>query len=178
MSCHLNSRQQSCFPQAQAVTIDFALATNLLVITPTYSTSTLGVHRRYLSLHHRERCRNFCLFMPALDLAGGTLDERAWALQRAAYDGGPGGGALGTPEFVFLAHVVDMMSSMHVPFALRSLSSTPFANHFILLPFWPVAFGFMLLMWCCSKTFVVSFYCLRGHLHQTWSVPRYGFQVN
>ncbi|XP_034588541.1 very-long-chain aldehyde decarbonylase GL1-2 [Setaria viridis] len=130
----------------------------------------------YLSLHHLEKRGNFCLFMPALDAAFGTLDERSWPLQRAAYDGAGGGGALGTPEFVFLAHVVDIMSSMHVPFALRSLSSTPFANHFILLPFWPVAFGFMLLMWCCSKTFVVSFYYLRGHLHQTWSVPRYGFQ--
>jgi len=130
----------------------------------------------YLSLHHRERRGNFCLFMPALDAAFGTLDGRSWALQRAAYDGAAGGGALGTPEFVFLAHVVDIMSSMHVPFVLRSLSSIPFANHFILLPFWPVAFAFMLLMWCCSKTFVVSFYYLRGHLHQTWSVPRYGFQ--
>jgi len=116
--------------------------------------------------------------MPALDAAFGTLDGRSWALQRAAYDGAAGGGALGTPEFVFLAHVVDIMSSMHVPFVLRSLSSIPFANHFILLPFWPVAFAFMLLMWCCSKTFVVSFYYLRGHLHQTWSVPRYGFQVS
>jgi hypothetical protein len=115
--------------------------------------------------------------MPALDWLGGTLDSRAWPLQRAAYDGAAGGGALGTPGFVFLAHVVDIMSSMHVPFTLRSLGATPFANHFYLLPFWPLAFFFMLLMWCCSKTFVVSFYCLRGQLHQTWSVPRYGFQV-
>jgi len=35
----------------------------------------------------------------------------------------------------------------------------------------------MLLQWFCSKTFTVSFYFLRGRLHQTWSVPRYGFQV-
>jgi hypothetical protein len=115
--------------------------------------------------------------MPALDWLCGTLDERAWSLQRAAYDGAPGGGALGTPGFVFLVHVVDIMSSMHVPFTLRSLGARPFTNHFFLLPFWPLAFFFMLLMWCCSKTFVVSFYCLRGQLHQTWSVPRYGFQV-
>jgi hypothetical protein len=80
------------------------------------------------------------------------------------------------PEFVFLAHVVDIMSSMHVPFVLRSISSVPFENHLVLLPFWPVAFTGMLLMWCFSKTFVVSSYCLRGCLHQTWTVPRYGFQ--
>jgi hypothetical protein len=80
------------------------------------------------------------------------------------------------PDFVFLAHVVDIMSSMHVPFVLRSISSVPFENHLVLLPFWPVAFTGMLLMWCFSKTFVVSSYCLRGRLHQTWTVPRYGFQ--
>ncbi|KAG8040399.1 hypothetical protein GUJ93_ZPchr1161g40551 [Zizania palustris] len=101
-----------------------------------------------------------------------------------AGDGGPtgrgipdGGRArMRAPDFVFLAHVVDMMASMHVPFVLRSCSSTPFGNHLALLPFWPVAFAFMLLMWCCSKTFLVASYRLRGNLHQTWTVPRYGFQ--
>jgi len=81
------------------------------------------------------------------------------------------------PDFVFLAHVVDVVSSMHVPFAFRSCSSLPWATHPVLLPLWPVAFGFMLLQWFFSKTFTVSFYFLRGRLHQTWSVPRYGFQV-
>lgn len=132
-----------------------------LVYTPTY-----------LSLHHREKDSNFCLFMPLYDLLGGTLNRKSWELQKEIYLGKNER----APEFVFLAHVVDIMASMHVPFALRSCSAVPFANHFILLPFWPVAFGFMLLLWCCSKTFLVSFYYLRGHLHQTWTVPRYGFQ--
>lgn len=81
------------------------------------------------------------------------------------------------PDFVFLAHVVDVVSSMHVPFAFRSCSSLPWAMRPVLLPLWPVAFAFMLLQWFFSKTFTVSFYFLRGRLHQTWSVPRYGFQV-
>ena len=81
------------------------------------------------------------------------------------------------PDFVFLAHVVDVVSSMHVPFAFRSCSSLPWATHPVLLPLWPVAFGFMLLQWFFSKTFTVSFYFLRGRFHHTWSVPRYGFQV-
>lgn len=34
----------------------------------------------------------------------------------------------------------------------------------------------MLLMWAWSKTFLVTFYNLRGRLHQTWAVPRFGFQ--
>lgn len=126
----------------------------------------------YLSLHHREKDSNFCLFMPLFDLLGGTLNSKSWELQKEIYQGKNDG----VPEFVFLAHVVDIMSSMHVPFVLRSISSVPFENRLILLPFWPVALVYMLLMWCCSKTFLVSFYYLRGRLHQTWSVPRHGFQ--
>jgi hypothetical protein len=80
-------------------------------------------------------------------------------------------------DFVFLAHVVDVVLSMQVPFAFRSCSSLPFTTHLMLLPLWPVAFAFMLLQWFCSKTFTVSFYFLCSRLHQTWSVPRYGFQV-
>ncbi|KAL5212803.1 hypothetical protein ABZP36_023650 [Zizania latifolia] len=132
-----------------------------LIYTPTY-----------LSLHHREKDSNFCLFMPLFDLLGGTLNHKSWEAQKDVYLGKDER----APDFVFLAHVVDIMSSMHVPFAFRSCSSTPFANHFILLLFWPVAFAFMLLMWCCSKTFLISFYRLRGNLHQMWGVPRYGFQ--
>ncbi|KAF0906092.1 hypothetical protein E2562_009095 [Oryza meyeriana var. granulata] len=132
-----------------------------LIYTPTY-----------LSLHHREKDSNFCLFMPLFDLLGGTLNHKSWEVQKEVYSGKNDK----VPDFVFLAHVVDIMASMHVPFVLRSCSSTPFANHFILLPFWPVAFVFMLLLWCCSKTFLVSFYRLRGNLHQMWTVPRYGFQ--
>ncbi|CAM0946497.1 unnamed protein product [Alopecurus aequalis] len=126
----------------------------------------------YLSLHHREKDSNCCLFMPLFDRLGGTLNSKSWELQKEIYQGKNDC----VPEFVFLAHVVDMMSSMHVPFVLRSISSTPFRNHLILIPFWPVAFVYMLLMWCCSKTFLVSFYYLRGRLHQMWSVPRHGFQ--
>ncbi|KAE9462497.1 hypothetical protein C3L33_05592, partial [Rhododendron williamsianum] len=80
------------------------------------------------------------------------------------------------PDFVFLAHVVDIMSAMHSPFVLRSFGSTPFTTRLFLLPMWPFTFGVMLVMWARSKTFLFSFYNLRGHLHQTWVVPRFGFQ--
>uniref|UniRef100_A0A804R2X4 Very-long-chain aldehyde decarbonylase CER1-like C-terminal domain-containing protein n=1 Tax=Zea mays TaxID=4577 RepID=A0A804R2X4_MAIZE len=126
----------------------------------------------YLSLHHREKDCNFCLFMPLYDALGGTLSSRSWGLQREVDQGMNDR----VPDFVFLAHVVDVVSSMHVPFAFRSCSSLPWAMRPVLLPLWPVAFAFMLLQWFFSKTFTVSFYFLRGRLHQTWSVPRYGFQ--
>ncbi|XP_064948514.1 very-long-chain aldehyde decarbonylase GL1-2-like [Musa acuminata AAA Group] len=126
----------------------------------------------YLSLHHKEKNCNFCLFMPVFDLLGKTIHNKAWDLNKEIRSGGNDR----VPDFVFLAHVVDVISSMHVPFVFRSVSSMPFTNNFFLLLLWPIGFSVMLLMWAFSKTFLLSFYNLRGRLHQTWVVPRYGFQ--
>lgn len=81
------------------------------------------------------------------------------------------------PDFVFLAHVVDMSSAMHAPFVTRSVSSMPYYTRIHLKPFLPISFLAMLIMWAKSKTFLNSFYYLRDRLHQTWIVPRFGFQV-
>lgn len=81
------------------------------------------------------------------------------------------------PDFVFLAHIVDIMSSMHAPLLFRSFSSVPFSTRLFLLPMWPFAFVVVLTMWLKSKTFLFSFYNIRGRLNQTWIVPRAGFQV-
>ncbi|THG12651.1 hypothetical protein TEA_029224 [Camellia sinensis var. sinensis] len=80
------------------------------------------------------------------------------------------------PDFVFLAHVVDITSSLHSPFVFRSFASTPFRARLFLVPLWPFTFVVMLVMWAKSKTFLFSFYNLRGYLQQTWVVPRFGFQ--
>ncbi|ONK70507.1 uncharacterized protein A4U43_C05F34420 [Asparagus officinalis] len=132
-----------------------------IVYTPTYH-----------SLHHTEKNSNFCLFMPLFDLLGGTLNDRSWELQKeisSAKDDQ-------VPAFVFLAHVVDVAFSLHSPFILRSFSSSPFSVRLWILLLWPGAFIIMLFMWAFSKTFLLSFYNIRGRLHQTWLVPRYGFQ--
>lgn len=106
------------------------------------------------------------------------LQEGLYEIRRVTIRTCPdAGGNDRVPDFVFLAHVVDVISSMHVPFVFRSVSSMPFTNSFFLLLLWPIAFSVMLLMWAFSKTFLLSFYNLRGRLHQTWVVPRYGFQV-
>ena len=81
------------------------------------------------------------------------------------------------PDFVFLAHVVDVCSSMHSPFVSRFFASHPYVTRLFLLPAWPTTFIVMLVMWARSKTFLYSFYNLRNSLHQTWVVPRFGFQV-
>ncbi|XP_052166707.1 very-long-chain aldehyde decarbonylase GL1-1 [Oryza glaberrima] len=130
-----------------------------LIYTPTYHT-----------IHHTKEDANFCLFMPLFDLIGGTLDAQSWEMQKKT-----SAGVDEVPEFVFLAHVVDVMQSLHVPFVLRTFASTPFSVQPFLLPMWPFAFLVMLMMWAWSKTFVISCYRLRGRLHQMWAVPRYGF---
>lgn len=83
----------------------------------------------------------------------------------------------GVPDFVFLAHAVDMSSALHAPFVNRSVASIPYYTRIYLMPILPLTFMAMLVMWAKSKTFLNSFYNLRGRLHQTWVVPRFGFQV-
>lgn len=124
----------------------------------------------YHSLHHSEMDCNFCLFMPLYDKLGNTLNEKSWDLHKKTSSAQNDE----APEFVFLAHVVDVASSVHVPFILRSFASLPFELRLFLLPIWPLAFVVQMMMWAFSKTFLISFYILKGHLFQTWAVPRFG----
>lgn len=143
--------------------------------------------------------------MPLFDALGNTLNKKSWESQRKnSLNSGslthplkkktalitkkfPLNQALNilenadkngrVPDFVFLAHIVDMSSAMHAPFLVRSMSSLPFYTRLYLIPLWPISFAVMLVMWAKSKAFLVSFYYLRNRLHQTWVVPRFGFQV-
>ena len=81
------------------------------------------------------------------------------------------------PGFIFLVHGVDVGSTLHVPYFSRTFASLPYVWKPILLPLWPAAFITILFVWAFSKTFLFSFYKLRGRLHQIWIVPRVGFQV-
>lgn len=81
------------------------------------------------------------------------------------------------PDFVFLAHVVDVTHSLHVQFVLRWTASLPQKFRPFIIFMWPGAFLVMLMMWAWSKTFLISSYTIRDKLHQIWAVPRYGFQV-
>ncbi|XP_010443488.1 PREDICTED: protein ECERIFERUM 3 [Camelina sativa] len=134
-----------------------------LIYTPTYH-----------SLHHQEMGTNFCLFMPLFDVLGNTQNPNSWELQKKIRLSAEERKRV--PEFVFLAHGVDVMSAMHAPFVFRSFASIPYTTRFFLLPMWPFTFCVMLGMWAWSKTFLFSFYTLRNNLCQTWGVPRFGFQ--
>ncbi|CAA0826889.1 Protein ECERIFERUM 3 [Striga hermonthica] len=134
-----------------------------MIYTPTYH-----------SLHHDEMNTNYCLFMPLFDALGNTLNENSWDAHRInSLNSGKNGRV---PDFVFLAHAVDLSSGMHAPFVNRSMAALPYCTRIYMLPLLPLSFLVMLIMWAKSKTFLISYYNLRGRLHQTWSVPRFGFQ--
>nr|XP_043636086.1 very-long-chain aldehyde decarbonylase CER3-like isoform X2 [Erigeron canadensis] len=133
-----------------------------LIYTPTYH-----------FIHHRDMKTNFCLFMPLFDVLGKTMNEISWDLHKEISS--IEGKKAKAPEFVFLAHGVDIMSSLHVPFVFRSLSSWPFVTELIMFPMWPYALLVVLIMWAKSKPFLLSFCHLRGKLLQSWIVPRFGF---
>ncbi|XP_062078543.1 very-long-chain aldehyde decarbonylase CER3 isoform X2 [Humulus lupulus] len=128
----------------------------------------------YHSLHHTEKETNFCLFMPLFDALGNTLNPSSWELHNKISSNA--GKNSKVPDFVFLAHVVDITSALHVPFVFRSLGSLPYSMRIFFLPMLPWVFLVMLVMWLRSKPFVLTFYKLRNRLHQTWVVPRFGFQ--
>ncbi|CAN4086509.1 unnamed protein product [Withania somnifera] len=115
---------------------------------------------RYHSLYHQEMKTSFCLFMPLYDMLGNTLNSASLEpSKRNKFKDN-------APHFVFLAHIVDIMLSMHAPFLFR----------LFLLPIWPFAFVVVLGMWLNSKTLLCNFYSIRGRLNQTRVVPRAGFQ--
>ncbi|XP_071687247.1 very-long-chain aldehyde decarbonylase CER3-like [Rutidosis leptorrhynchoides] len=130
-----------------------------IIYTPTYHL-----------IHHKDMKTNFCLFLPLFDVLGKTMNESSWDLHKEILRK-----KAKAPEFVFLAHGVDIMSSMHVPFVFRSLSSLPFATELIMFPMWPFSLLVVLIMWAKSKPFLLTFCHLRGRLLQSWIVPRFGF---
>ncbi|XP_021731385.1 protein ECERIFERUM 3-like [Chenopodium quinoa] len=134
-----------------------------LLYTPTYH-----------SIHHSEKDCNFCLFMPIYDLLGNTLNGKSWEMQKQISLNSEKN--VKVPDFVFLAHVVDISSALHVPWLFRAYAALPFSVRWFLLPCWPIVFLVMFMMWAWAKPFTVSFYNLRGKLHHTWVVPRFGFQ--
>ncbi|KAK6127011.1 hypothetical protein DH2020_039247 [Rehmannia glutinosa] len=107
---------------------------------------------RYHSLHHAEMGTNYCLFMPFFDALGNTLNKKSWQLHKKnSLDSGKNSRF---PDFVFLAHVVDMSSAAHTPFAIRSVASLPYCTRIYLIPLLPVTFVAMLMMWAKSKYFL------------------------
>ncbi|GAB2291510.1 Very-long-chain aldehyde decarbonylase cer3 [Dionaea muscipula] len=138
-----------------------------LINTPTYH-----------SIHHEDKASNFCLFMPLFDFLGNTLNPRSWQLHRqiSLNADDPTGKKRRVPDFVFLAHIVDISAAVHTPFLYQSFASLPYRSRLFIIPVWPATLLVTMMMWAWAKPFTVSFYHLRGMLHHTWVVPRAGYQ--
>ncbi|KAK9097991.1 hypothetical protein Syun_025036 [Stephania yunnanensis] len=127
----------------------------------------------YHNLHRKEMNTNFCLFMPIFDALGNTLNPKSWEFHKKICSGLNDNKV---PDFVFLCHCVDLTSSLHSPFFIRTFVSLPFKARWFLLPYFPTAFVVLVSLWIKSRPFIVTGYTLRNRLHQSWCVPRYGFQ--
>ncbi|KAG0564726.1 hypothetical protein KC19_8G134500 [Ceratodon purpureus] len=126
----------------------------------------------YHSLHHTEQKSNFCLFMPLFDYLGGTVDPKTDSFYAELRKGNDEE----IPEFVFLAHCIDVLSSLQIGFLFRTLSAHPFEAHWFLWPLWLPSAIATTIFWCLSQdTFVLHKYYLYKLKCMAWVVPRYGF---
>ncbi|KAE8718769.1 Protein ECERIFERUM 3 [Hibiscus syriacus] len=91
-------------------------------------------------------------FMPLFDAMGNTLNRNSWQLLKKISSDSAKNGRV--PDFVILAHGVDITSAMHAPFVFQSFSALPFTTRIVLLPLWYLAFVIMLAMWGWSKGFL------------------------
>lgn len=81
------------------------------------------------------------------------------------------------PDFVFLAHCIDVLSSLHVSFCIRTLAAYPYVCHWFLWFMWPVTTFALFFFWTWGQTFVAYKYYLNKLRCMTWVIPRHGFQV-
>ncbi|KAG0556124.1 hypothetical protein KC19_11G028000 [Ceratodon purpureus] len=126
----------------------------------------------YHSLHHTEQRSNFCLFMPLYDYLGGTVDPKTDSVYAELRKGIPEE----VPEFVFLAHCIDLLSSLQVSFMFRTLAAHPYEWHWFLWPFLLPGLCILCMFWIFADTFVAHKYCLYKLRCMAWVVPRHGFQ--
>ena len=81
------------------------------------------------------------------------------------------------PDFVFLAHCIDVLSSLHVSFCIRTLAANPYVCHWFIWWLWPFVLFFLNMFWYWGQTFVADAYNLKQLKCMTWVIPRHGFQV-
>lgn len=125
----------------------------------------------YHSLHHTQVTTNLALFMPLYDYLGGTVDKNSETLHESVRRG-----RQDRPDFIFLAHGTELLSTFHVPFGLASFASKPYAPSWLMYLLWPLTLPILALVWLFGDVFVADKYRLRGLRMQTWCMPRYGFQ--
>jgi hypothetical protein len=114
---------------------------------------------------------NFALFMPLYDYLGGTADDISDSLYVQVREGKEE-----KPDFVFLAHGTELLSTFHLPFGIASFAAWPYAPKWFLWPLWPLTVPIMAILWVFGKAFVSDTYRLKNLRTETWVVPSFGYQ--
>jgi hypothetical protein len=81
------------------------------------------------------------------------------------------------PEFVFLAHCIDGLSSLQIGFCLRTFSAHPYEAHWFIWFVFPPMVIALPIFWSLADTFVAHKYYLHKLKCMAWIVPRHGFHV-
>jgi hypothetical protein len=128
----------------------------------------------YHSLHHSRVHTNFCLFMPIYDYMFGTVDRSTDVLYQRAITGEAV--PVTAPDVVFVGHGTTLTSCFHAPFALRSFSSRPFNDPWLLRALWPFCVGVALLVRWLGRPYVHDRHRLRQYTLETWVTPAFAIQ--
>ena len=128
---------------------------------------------RFHSLHHTQFRTNYSLFMPFYDYVYGTMDKSSDVLYEKSLTRPEE-----SPDVVHLTHLTTPDSIYHLRLGFASLASKPYiSNWYLRVILWPMTFGYMILIWIWSRTFVLE----RNHFNkltfQTWVIPKYRIQV-
>ncbi|XP_024379660.1 very-long-chain aldehyde decarbonylase GL1-1 [Physcomitrium patens] len=126
----------------------------------------------YHSLHHLEQNSNFCLFMPLFDYLGGTVDPKTESLYAELRKGR----LLKVPDFVFLAHCIDVLSSLQVSFCCRTMAAHPYKCHWFIWWTWPITVFFLMIFWYWGQTFTAMTIYVNKLKCTSWVIPKHGFQ--
>ncbi|CAK9238256.1 unnamed protein product [Sphagnum jensenii] len=126
----------------------------------------------YHSLHHTQLHYNFCLFMPLYDYLGGTVHPDTLPFYASLRKGKEEE----VPDFVFLAHCIDVLTSLHVSFCIRTLAAHPFTPYWFIRLTWLPTLFCLFIFWTWAQTFVAYRYMLDNLNCVTWVIPRHGFQ--
>ena len=127
---------------------------------------------RFHSLHHTQFRTNYSLFMPFYDFMYGTMDKSSDVLYEKSLTRPEE-----SPDVVHLTHLTTPNSIYHIRLGFASVASKPYISKWYLRLMWPLTSSYMMLIWICSRTFVLE----RNHFNklksQTWVIPKYRVQV-
>ncbi|WKA05180.1 hypothetical protein VitviT2T_023160 [Vitis vinifera] len=109
--------------------------------------------------------------MPFYDYMYGTMDKSSDVLYEKSLTRPEE-----SPDVVHLTHLTTPDSIYHIRLGFASVASKPYISKWYLRLMWPLTSSYMMLIWICSRTFVLE----RNHFNklklQTWVIPKYRIQ--